>query len=840
MLSLKLFGVVSLAEGGRPVAGPAAQRRRLALLALLAAGPEAGVSREKLVGFLWPDTDSERARRFLADSLYSLRKALGQEAILAVGDNLQLNPAVVRSDVVDLRNALAREDWETAVALYEGPFLDGFFVPDAPDFSVWADGERAAFARRHSDTLERLARQAESRGDHAVASHWWRRLQVADPLNGRVALSLITALEQSGDPAAALQHVRVHEALLREELGIAPDAAVTAFAERLRSTSTTRTPEPAVNAPRPSVAPTVGDPTSVAALPAAAAQASAQTTSGARLAWLSLAALVVAIALGSAAIVQWARRPDPKRVFVTAFRNQTGDPALDPLARMAADWIARGLLQTGTLEVVSPTWMAYSETGDDRAMRSMARQAGAGTLVSGAYYLDGGALRFDAQVLDPAGGKLLLALDPVGVPVDSGTAGVELLRQRVAAALAARFGGPLEMREITARSQPPTYAAYIEYLEGVQLFTRFLPRQAAERFERAWTLDTTFHLARMYGVLSELNVGNRARADSLVRSLTLQRDRMATFDRMLLDVFEAELAGDNESLLRSMRRVAAMTPGSHFAVGYAVAALSSNRPREALETLRRLDPSIGPIKDSPRYWDWLTIARHLLGDHERELQEARVGQAQHPELRATMEPEIRALAALGKVDELERLLVESRSRSPQSFRTPGDVMRVAAAELRAHGHAAAAAEVAGQAIAWYRARPESERARHAAGLARALYDAERWDESRAHFERLASLQPNDVSHLGYLGTLAARRGERAEAERIMVALASSTQLYPHGANTLWRSRIAAQLGEHERALQLLRESFSQGLAHGIWLHVDPNLAPLARDRAFRELVRPKG
>jgi DNA-binding SARP family transcriptional activator len=52
-----------------------------------------------------------------------------------------------------------------------------------------------------------------------------------------VAVSLMTALDTSGDRAAALQHAQIHETLLREELGIAPDPAVATLAERLRSPS---------------------------------------------------------------------------------------------------------------------------------------------------------------------------------------------------------------------------------------------------------------------------------------------------------------------------------------------------------------------------------------------------------------------------------------------------------------------------------------------------------------------------------------------------------------------------------------------------------------------------
>ena len=61
-ISLKVLGGASIWRDGRPVAGAAAQRRNLALLAALAVAGEQGVPREKLSALLWPERDDENAR----------------------------------------------------------------------------------------------------------------------------------------------------------------------------------------------------------------------------------------------------------------------------------------------------------------------------------------------------------------------------------------------------------------------------------------------------------------------------------------------------------------------------------------------------------------------------------------------------------------------------------------------------------------------------------------------------------------------------------------------------------------------------------------------------------
>jgi DNA-binding SARP family transcriptional activator/TolB-like protein len=234
LLRLKTFGGLAIHRPGAPAEGAGAQRRRLALLALLAAAGDRGMSREKLHGFLWPESDLERARKNLAQAVYALRRDLNAEDLILGTTDLRLNPDLITSDLADVRRALAEQRLEDAVALYEGPFLDGIYLDEAPEFERWAESERANLAHEYAQALETVAGQAAERGEPRLATGYWRRLANADPLNSRVALGLMKALAAAGDRGAALQHYRVYEMLLRQELDIAPDPAVSRLAEDLR------------------------------------------------------------------------------------------------------------------------------------------------------------------------------------------------------------------------------------------------------------------------------------------------------------------------------------------------------------------------------------------------------------------------------------------------------------------------------------------------------------------------------------------------------------------------------------------------------------------------------
>src|SRR5690606_25390136 len=86
---------------------------------------------------------------------------------------------------------------------------------------------------------------------------------------------------------------------------------------------------------------------------------------------------------------------------------------------------------------------------------------------------------------------------------------------------------------------------------------------------------------------------------------------------------------------------------------------AANRPAEAREILLAVGPDAGLVRDLPRYWEWLTVSRHLLGEHRAELREAREARRRHPDVTATRLLEVRALAALGRTRELSALLDEA-------------------------------------------------------------------------------------------------------------------------------------------------------------------------------------
>jgi Tol biopolymer transport system component/DNA-binding SARP family transcriptional activator len=235
VLQLNTFGRLFVERDGQRLSGAASQPRRLALLALLAAAGEQGMTRDRLVGMLWGEAEEERARKGLNQALYALRQEMGSDEVFLGTRDVRLNPDLVTSDIARFTAAMRAGQPERAVTEYAGPFLDGFHLSEAEEFERWLEEERAGLAHDHAQALQRLARRAQERGDRTECAEWWRRLAGQDPLNARVAIGLMEALVAAGDRTAALQHARVYEALLQQELEMPPDQEVLALARRIRA-----------------------------------------------------------------------------------------------------------------------------------------------------------------------------------------------------------------------------------------------------------------------------------------------------------------------------------------------------------------------------------------------------------------------------------------------------------------------------------------------------------------------------------------------------------------------------------------------------------------------------
>jgi serine/threonine-protein kinase len=268
------------------------------------------MTRDKLMGWLWPERDTEPARRLLNQAVHALRQALGQDVILSAGDELQLNTGVLECDVVGFDEAVAAGLLERAVGLYGGPFLDGFFLDQASEFELWVDRERDRLAGSYGKALEGLAEAAERMDRWGMAVEWWKTRAGQDPYDSRIALRHMQAMERAGNRAGALQQALAHGQLLRQELEMEPPQEIRALVERLRQVPPPTTGSVESQTPRPSV--------SSAPIPPTEAHATLVQARAPYPKFLRYSAAVLLLAAGIGGTYRLAARSDRKEPAVTS------------------------------------------------------------------------------------------------------------------------------------------------------------------------------------------------------------------------------------------------------------------------------------------------------------------------------------------------------------------------------------------------------------------------------------------------------------------------------------------------------------------------------------------
>jgi serine/threonine-protein kinase len=380
---------------------------------------------------------------------------------------------------------------------------------------------------------------------------------------------------------------------------------------------------------------------------------------------------------------------DPNRVIVASFENKTGKSELDQFGEMAADWITRGLTETGLADAVSETVSSSDVAGkvklqvDPRALSKQARALGAARIVLGALYAVGDSLQFHARVLDGTDGKTLVSIPPTSGAISDPMAAINTVRTRVLGALASME--PSEVVGIVSSDAPPSYEAYREFLRGEEAFSIGHFTETIEHDRRALSLDSTYLAPLVRMAYAFNNLAQCAQTDSVGRIANARRDRLPAYEGYYLDRVLAWCLGDWNAAYVAAQRILAVAPHSSNAKYVAArSAIRINHPREAVEALERLDWKMPHISG---YYSDLSQALHKLGKYERELEVTKLYSERLTGSLLPAEEHVRALSALGDVEEVQRVVAASRAKSSiEPGSNPTSVALIASSELTAHGH----------------------------------------------------------------------------------------------------------------------------------------------------------
>jgi DNA-binding SARP family transcriptional activator len=336
MITLRTLGAIGLAtDDGRALDGLLRQPKRFAVLAYLAC-PRPGTwhRRDTLMAMFWPELDSQRARGALRNALYVIRQQVGAEVVRTRGDDeVSLDPEVLQCDAGEFRDRLEADRVEDALALWQGEFLPGLFIPDAAEFEHWLDAERRGVREAGAMVLARASLTRETAGDLGGAASLHARLVDLDPADEGATRRLITLLDRLGQRSKAEAAFDRLRAVLRSEYDAEPSAETVRCMADLRA-------RPAPAAPARDTALVAQarvqeqPPSAERPVPGAAPR---------RWPWWAAAAALLLVPLAL-----WLRPARiagsvPSTIVVLPMENRTGNPAYADIATALSDDIAERL-----------------------------------------------------------------------------------------------------------------------------------------------------------------------------------------------------------------------------------------------------------------------------------------------------------------------------------------------------------------------------------------------------------------------------------------------------------------------------------------------------------------
>ena len=223
-------------EGGQSRQIGLTGRRGPAIIAYLARCPRMTAPREKLADLLWGDSDGDHSRNSLRQTLSLLRRDLaraGVDIIQSGKDMIGLRADAVGVDVETFEAGLAArspQELETALAVYSGPFLEGFHVGCNP-FDDWAASERDRLLDRALESFEKLARLVEPEAGLVLAD----RLLAMEPAREASYRLKIELLAAGGQRDRAMRTFEACRNMLKKEFGVGVSPETQALWQSLTS-----------------------------------------------------------------------------------------------------------------------------------------------------------------------------------------------------------------------------------------------------------------------------------------------------------------------------------------------------------------------------------------------------------------------------------------------------------------------------------------------------------------------------------------------------------------------------------------------------------------------------
>ncbi len=221
-ITCKLFGVPRITKDGRMVLFPYAKINALLYYILISKM----VSRDEIAGLLWPDEAEKTAKKNLRNAIYQAKKSFGEDIIVSPKKSfLMLNDALEIEIDVD---AFLQSPHDN-LHLYEGEFLQGFFLKEAEAYEYWIVKMQNFYNKKFiNESYLKIEKDIEHQRYENVEKDI-RRLIDLDEYDEKNFRLLMRFYQDTGRNGKAMETYYDLSKLLRNDLGVEPDSETKAL-----------------------------------------------------------------------------------------------------------------------------------------------------------------------------------------------------------------------------------------------------------------------------------------------------------------------------------------------------------------------------------------------------------------------------------------------------------------------------------------------------------------------------------------------------------------------------------------------------------------------------------
>ena len=230
-LDVKLLGGITFMLDGQPLKS-VPTRAAQALLVYLLHQPHP-VERERLIDLFYQASAPKQAAANFRSTLSRLRKDL-KPFLEITHQSVAITPGCpITVDAQAFSDYAAQAAWEKAIHLYQGEFLAGFHLREAPEFEEWVVVQRERLRLLAVEGLQKLVNAHLQKGDHWAALQAVTRLVGIEPLLEHAHRIRMLLLARTGQRPQALQQYEAAVDVFEKELGIPVSSETTELYERI-------------------------------------------------------------------------------------------------------------------------------------------------------------------------------------------------------------------------------------------------------------------------------------------------------------------------------------------------------------------------------------------------------------------------------------------------------------------------------------------------------------------------------------------------------------------------------------------------------------------------------